>query len=320
MGFFEIFASALAGFYAVIPSFGIAIILLTLATRLLMLPLSIKQTRSMREMQTIQPQVKKLQQKHKGDRQKLNEEMMALYKEHGVNPFGGCLPLLLQMPVLIALYRVISLPDSYIPEASALAGDLADKAASVYRFLGFHLDCSLLDAARAQGGLETAACAPGNVVLATLPYVLLIALMGFTTFYQTKQMQATRTPGDQQAQQMQMDGRIMPAILIVFGLQFPAALVLYWLTTNLWTIAQQRIILGRLGPAPTTAGASGQGSARDKSAEPAKDGKGKAPKTGKTAPKKAPQSTANGSRNGPAKGAKTGARSPQAANKKRRKR
>lgn len=151
MGFFEIFAAALAGFYAVIPSFGIAIILLTLATRVVMLPLSIKQTRSMREMQTIQPQVKKLQQKHKGDRQKLNEEMMALYKEHGVNPFGGCLPLLLQMPVLIALYRVISAPLSYIPGDSALAADLGDKAVGVYRFLGFHLDCSLLDAARGQG-------------------------------------------------------------------------------------------------------------------------------------------------------------------------
>src|SRR5918998_2895491 len=101
MGFFELFSAALAGFYALVPSYGLAIILLTLAVRVLLLPLSIKQTRSMREMAKIQPEVKKLQQKHKGDRQKMNEEMMALYKEHGVNPFGGCGPLLLQFPVII---------------------------------------------------------------------------------------------------------------------------------------------------------------------------------------------------------------------------
>ena len=79
-------------FYGIIPSYGLAIILLTLAVRILLLPLSIKQTRSMREMQRIQPEIKKIQAKYKGNRQKMNEEMMALYKEHGVNPLGGCLP------------------------------------------------------------------------------------------------------------------------------------------------------------------------------------------------------------------------------------
>ena len=114
MGFFEVFAAALAGFYALVQNYGLAIILLTIAVRVLLLPLSIKQTRSMREMQRIQPEVKKIQAKHKGDRQKMNEEMMALYKEHGVNPFGGCLPLLMQFPVFIALYRLISTPLGYM--------------------------------------------------------------------------------------------------------------------------------------------------------------------------------------------------------------
>src|ERR671915_56735 len=104
MGFFEVFSAALTGFYALVPSLGLAIVLLTIAVRLLLLPLSIKQTRSMREMQRIQPEVKKIQTKHKGDRQKMNEEMMALYKEHGVNPFGGCLPLLMQFPFLIGVF------------------------------------------------------------------------------------------------------------------------------------------------------------------------------------------------------------------------
>src|ERR671914_523018 len=114
MGFFEFFSTALAGFYALIPSYGLAIILLTLGVRLLLLPLSIKQTKSMREMQAIQPEIKRLQAKHKGDRQKMNEEMMALYKEHGVNPLGGCLPLLMQFPVLIGLFYVVRAPLKYL--------------------------------------------------------------------------------------------------------------------------------------------------------------------------------------------------------------
>src|SRR3989337_2537544 len=100
MGFFEVFATALAGFFALVPSYALAIILLTVAVRILLLPLSIKQTRSQREMQRIMPEVKAIQKKYKGDRQKVNEATMALYKEHGVNPFGGCAPLLMQFPVL----------------------------------------------------------------------------------------------------------------------------------------------------------------------------------------------------------------------------
>src|SRR6266849_7050120 len=98
----------LAFFYDLIPSYGLAIILLTVAVRLVMLPLTIKQTRSMQEMQRLQPEVKRIQAKYKGDRQKMNEEMMNLYKEHKVNPLGGCLPLLLQLPIFLALYRVFA--------------------------------------------------------------------------------------------------------------------------------------------------------------------------------------------------------------------
>src|SRR5918996_1170289 len=114
MGLFEVFSGLLAAFYAILPSFGLSIILLTVAVRVVLLPLSIKQTRSMREMQRIQPEMKKLQAKYKGNRQKLNEEMMKLYKEHNVNPFGGCLPLLMQFPVFIALYRVLYTPLEYM--------------------------------------------------------------------------------------------------------------------------------------------------------------------------------------------------------------
>ncbi|MGH2747588.1 MAG: YidC/Oxa1 family membrane protein insertase [Actinomycetota bacterium] len=269
MPFFEVFASGLAAFYSIIPSYGLAIILLTVAVRLVLLPLSIKQTRSMREMQRIQPEVKKLQQKHKGDRQKLNEEMMKLYKEHGVNPFGGCLPLLLQLPVFIALYRVLLTPLRYMGHAgqfdaenldwfaadwvqsSGLANDLIAMPDVVNSFLGIRLDCS----AGAAGGWQDLAGVTGcgDSLLTALPYLGLIAFMGFTTYYQQKQLQASRTgPSDAQAQQMQMMGRIMPILLMVFGFGFPAGLLLYWVTTNMWTIGQQyfqtRVVAETAGP------------------------------------------------------------------------
>lgn len=93
--------------YEVVPSYGVAIIILTVVIRALLIPLTIKQIRSMSSMQKLQPELKRLQAKYKGDRQKLNEEVMKLYKEHSVNPFGGCLPLVMQAPVFIALYSVL---------------------------------------------------------------------------------------------------------------------------------------------------------------------------------------------------------------------
>lgn len=293
MGFFELFSGALTGFYALIPSYGLAIILLTLAVRVLLLPLSIKQTHSMREMQKIQPEVKKIQAKHKGDRQKMNEEMMALYKEHGVNPFGGCAPLLLQFPVLIGLFYVVRTPLSYmgytaprdtpagisaapadfLPNElggvidtlrdSRLAQDLIDHAADVYHFLGLKLHCtasgilnapdaaSLSQATDASRDL-TLSCGTG--VAASLPYLVLVLLMGVTTWYQQKQMQAKQDPNNPQAAQMQMFGRIMPVVLMFFAFSFPTGVVLYWLTTNLWTIVQQRIVLAAVPPAAVNGG------------------------------------------------------------------
>ena len=307
MGFFEVFAAALTGFYAVIPSLGLAIVLLTVAVRLLLLPLSIKQTRSMREMQRIQPEVKKIQAKHKGDRQKMNEEMMALYKEHGVNPFGGCAPLLLQFPVLIALFYVIRTPLAYMgftaPPAppkgilaapaefvartvsgvletlqnSQLAADLVERAVDTFHFLGLNLACSAagiiqapsataLDQATDASRELTLSCGTG--IGSALPYLVMVVLMGFTTWYQQKQMQAKQDPANPQAAQMQMIGRIMPVMLMFFAYSFPTGVVLYWLTTNVWTIGQQRLIMQNIPtPAPisgskdkATSAATGKGS------------------------------------------------------------
>src|SRR3954453_8589224 len=100
-------ASLLAFFYGLIPSYGIAIVLLTVAIMLVLTPLTVKSTRSMLAMQRLQPEIKRLQAQHKNDRQALNEAMMGFYKEHNVNPLSGCLPMLLQMPVFLGLYQAI---------------------------------------------------------------------------------------------------------------------------------------------------------------------------------------------------------------------
>ena len=242
MGYFEVFAAALAGFYALVPSYGLAIILLTLATRLLLLPLSIKQTRSMREMARIGPEVSKLRAKYKGDRQKMNEELMALYKEHGVNPLGGCAPLLLQFPVLIGLFYVIRDPEKYVSSATSLFKDLVSDPLGTHQFIGMRLDCSS-SAALSGADPSNVGQVCGDGVISALPYLVLVLLMGFTTYYQQKQMQASRGATDPQQQQMQMIMRIMPLMLMFFAFTFPTGVVIYWLTTNVWTIAQQRVMI-----------------------------------------------------------------------------
>src|SRR5215204_5975974 len=104
---FDFIASALSFFYDITSSYGGAIILLTLAVMVIVTPLTLKSTRSMIAMQQLQPELRKLQVKYKDDRQKLNEEMMAFYKEHNINPMGGCLPLLIQAPVFSILFYVV---------------------------------------------------------------------------------------------------------------------------------------------------------------------------------------------------------------------
>ena len=116
----------LAWIYDVVGNYGLSIIVLTIVIKVVLLPLGVKQIKSMQAMQAIQPKVKELQKKYKGNKAKVQEETMKLYKEAGVNPLGGCLPLLLQFPILIAMYAVIRAPELRArprwPTASAEAG------------------------------------------------------------------------------------------------------------------------------------------------------------------------------------------------------
>jgi YidC/Oxa1 family membrane protein insertase len=270
--------AVLAFMYKYIPNYGAVIILLTLAIRVLLLPLGIKQVRSMQAMQAIQPKVKEIQRKFKGkrdavSRQKMNEETMRLYKEHGVNPFSGCLPLLAQFPVLIALFGVLNVPNG-LPhvrgappqappsEYTRLYKDLTQPGqAPGIDFLGANLVCSA-----AEAGTEVTVPAKGTIPkvekdcgkgAVRIPfYVFLVAMIG-TTYYQQRQMQRA-SPG--QSQQQQMLTRIMPIFFGFIGFRFPAGLVIYWTTTNLVQIAQQHYMLPR--PSPDAVAERGSGSER----------------------------------------------------------
>jgi YidC/Oxa1 family membrane protein insertase len=274
--------AALAAFYSVVGNYGLSIILFTLAIRLVLVPLGIKQIKSMREMQSIQPKIKALQQKFKGNRAKLNEETMKLYKEHGVNPLMGCLPLLAQFPVLIALFAVLQFPKgvTHIPHSTSnpVVGQPQDSKLYVdiikhqsegkTRFLGANLLCNATQAGQQVKVDSKHYHVPdarnlsldcGKGAASRFPYYIFALAMIGTTYYQQRQMQQATPQGSQQQQALT---KFMPLLFGFWGLIFPAGLVIYWTTTNLVQIGQQHFMLPRMQQPAATAKSSGDGAGR----------------------------------------------------------
>ena len=246
--------SVLAVFYSGIPSYGVAIIGLTVLVRLLLFPLTAKQARSQLKMTQVAPEIKKIQAKYKDDRPKMNEEVMKYYKENKINPVAGCLPLVAQMPIFFALFAVLRKPFEHVPESSKLydafcaeaveAGkSCTDKTVEGLRFLGMDLS----KAANASHGGFTDA----------LPFFLLIGLVVLTGYLQFKQTQSRQ--GSQANPQMAMMGKIFPVMFAFISFGLPAGVVLYFLVSNAWQIGQQALIYGSLLPhdeVPPAAGAA----------------------------------------------------------------
>ena len=244
--------TVVSALYDLIPNYGVAIIVLTLFIRVLLLPLGIKQVRSQQAMQAIQPKVKEIQRKYKGNRQKMSEATMALYREHGVNPLSGCLPVLAQLPVLIALFAVLQYPGglAHIPTDSKLYSAISSGNT---HFVGTNLVCSAAEAGNPRVQIKTKVkvlqdlppknC--GNGVPVRIPYYLFALAMVGTTFFQQRQMLKASPPGSNP--QMQAMTKIMPIMFGVWGFIFPAGLVVYWTTTNAIQIGQQYFLLSR-GP------------------------------------------------------------------------
>jgi YidC/Oxa1 family membrane protein insertase len=299
--FFELLAQLMAIFYDLVPSYGFTIIALTLVVMIVLTPLTLKGTRSMMMMQQLQPEMKKLQTQYKDDRQKLNEELMKFYKENNINPVGGCLPLLVQMPVFIVLYNVLrgltqrvpvfdpgwisgqigtGVPTS-VPPPAAFDPAYLDKSSSLYQSLS---QSSVMDFA-GMNLAESCSEALSQGVVHALPYILLIVFVGATGFIQQRQIQGRMT-GAQTNPQQQMIMKIMPIFLPVISFGLPAGLVLYFAVSNLYRIGQQwfisRSIYGiKRGEKPAGEGAGNAKSVTPKGAKGTTSGAKKAAIEGK---------------------------------------
>jgi YidC/Oxa1 family membrane protein insertase len=262
----------LARLYDLTGNFGFAIIILTIVFRIVLLPLGIKQIKSMQAMQALQPKIKEIQKKYKGNKQKIQEQTMKLYQEYGVNPLGGCLPLLLQFPILIAMYSVIRAPtpmpqdpdtpgvvqyhDNHLPEGSQLFIDVTQHNPDGMHFLFMNLQCSAQTAGKTVPVLNTERKPSGDTLdcgdsgADRIPYFVMLAFMIATTFYSSRQTQKA-TPASAQNSQTQIVTKVMPVMFGIFGFQVPAGLVLYWTVSNLFQIGQQAVMLrlGHIGPA-----------------------------------------------------------------------
>jgi YidC/Oxa1 family membrane protein insertase len=224
-------------------SFGFAIILFTLIVRLVTFPLNVQQIKSSKAMQELQPKLKELQEKYKNDKEKLAQEQMSLYKEYGVNPLGGCLPMLVQMPIWFALYRALLQlsREGLLNEGFFWIPSLAGPVSDYGQGLGSWLYPFVNGAPPIGWG-------------SALAYLVLPVLLVVSQLYMQKLM--TPQSSDPQQQSMQSIMKFMPLMFGYFALIVPSGLTLYWFTSNLLAMIQQYFTRTEMGPAAAPAGAA----------------------------------------------------------------
>lgn len=259
---YDFIASLLSWLYDLWPSYGGAILLLTLIIMIVLAPFTIRQTRSMLGMQDLQPEVKRLRQKYGSDRERMNQEMMALYQANGVNPLGGCLPILIQAPIFLVLFQVVRGLTRRESEVGLAIGDAVERAPGVpvsefgdrvfnpaYLDTGSVLYQDLSVATdMVSFGLDlsrSASEALGDSIIGGIPYLLLVIGVGVTTWLQQKQIQGRSSAAAMNPQQ-QMLMKVLPFMLPIFSFGFPAALVVYWFSSNLFRVGQQVFITKRV--------------------------------------------------------------------------
>ena len=220
-------------------SWSLAIVGLVVLIRIILIPLFVKQIKSQRALQALQPKMKELQKKHKDDRQKQSEELMKLYKEHNTNPLASCFPILAQAPIFFALFRVLNGIGKTPPHAYGVL-TLADvKNAASAHFFGAPISATFLGS---------------NVTTVKIVTIILIILMSATTFLTQRQlmvkgMPASSLENNPMVQQQKILLYVFPLIFAVSGVNFPVGVLIYWLTTNLWTMGQQLYVIRR-NPTP----------------------------------------------------------------------
>ena len=244
-----VISAALVGFHNLWgglfgPTTGVAwvlsIICLTLVIRIALIPLFVKQIKSSRNMQLIQPKVKELQKKYGHDRERLAQETMALYKETGTNPFASCLPIILQMPIFLALFRLIDQAAKNPEDERGLMTQELNEQFGNAIFLGAKISDTFLST---------------ELTSVRILAAILVAAMTATTFLTQRQLMSKNMPADAltgpYAQQQKLLLYVLPVVFAVGGIAFPVGVLFYWTTSNLWTMGQQFYVI-RNNPAPGT--------------------------------------------------------------------
>jgi len=236
--------------FSVLSAYALAVIVTTIIFKLLLLPLTLKQMKSMKEMQKVQPLLKELQDKYKNDKETLQKKTVEIYQEHKINPAGGCLPLLIQFPIILAYFKVMREPIKYVFSSEAIFS-------AVNRSFLWINDISLPANFIGEGIKNGMGLAEGVVNGIGLPFSIpflgsalpiLGILAALTTYLSTKATQPG-TQGavkgnDAMAQQQKIMTMMMPVMIFVFALTMSAGLVIYWVIGNLFTMVQY-IVLNR---------------------------------------------------------------------------
>ena len=230
-GLQDLLGGILSFFFDIVPNYGVAIILLTIVVNLLVFPLTLKQVRSTRAMQELQPEMERIRREYKGDQETMNQEVMELYRRRGVSPFGCFLPLLVQMPIWFALFRVLREPAGSLPAGSKLLESVGEGS---LRFLSMDLDLAPSEIVGTAGPFSITA----------IPYLLLVGVVVATGFLQQKLLSPPGNPqsSNPQAENVQRITKILPLVFGVISYVWPSGLNLYFATSNVFRTAQQLLI------------------------------------------------------------------------------
>ncbi|MFE1266577.1 membrane protein insertase YidC [Streptomyces sp. NPDC058757] len=225
-------------------AWGLSIVSLVVLIRICLIPLFVKQIKATRNMQALQPKMKAIQERYKSDKQRQSEEMMKLYKETGTNPLSSCLPILAQSPFFFALYHVLSNIASG-KEIGVLNQQLVDSARQAHIF-GAPIASKFMDSPEAVAALGASLT---DVRIVTAIMIVLMSASQFFTQRQLMMKNVDLTVKTPYMQQQKMLMYIFPVIFAVMGINFPVGVLVYWLTTNVWTMGQQMYVINQ-NPTP----------------------------------------------------------------------
>lgn len=256
-------------------AWALSIVLLTVCIRILLFPLFVKQIQSSRKMQALQPKMKELQRKHKGDKQRLNQEMMKLYQENGANPLGGCLPLVVQMPIFISLFQVLN----HIAQRQTTDWGLTQRvveSASNASLWGASIADRFMESSVAPGSgsdqFLAIADSPATAKAVALGLVLTSTVTMFLTMRHSMKRSAMQTGTDNPAANMQKMLLFMAPLFGVFTLWLPIGVLVYIVTNNVWTLAQNYFIYWKYPAAESGPSEAADGAASARAGSDSGDG------------------------------------------------